>query len=158
MNRREWVALCAASAASGFQAATGIVQVQGLDHVSLSVTDGQKTIDFYRPIFGQDIYLRPNTKAEFRIGIGGTHYLAVNPRPDIPVGIIDHFSIGVKDPEERIRSILAREGIEFTESAACQKLNVFGYFTQYSLWVWYVSPIPGSASSGVRRKSESRQD
>ena len=42
--------------------------------------------------------------------------MAVNPRSDIPVGIIDHFSIGVKDPEERIRSILAREGIEFTEA------------------------------------------
>src|SRR6516162_2055258 len=61
--------------------ATAIFQVHGLDHVSLSVADGQRTIDFYRPIFGQEIYLRPNTKEEFRISLGGERYLAINPRP-----------------------------------------------------------------------------
>jgi catechol 2,3-dioxygenase-like lactoylglutathione lyase family enzyme len=94
---------------------TAIFQVHGLDHVSLSVADGQRTIDFYRPIFGQEIYLRPNTKEEFRISLGGERYLAINPRRDVQIGTIDHFSIGVKESTEQIRSILTREGIAFKD-------------------------------------------
>jgi catechol 2,3-dioxygenase-like lactoylglutathione lyase family enzyme len=37
--------------------------------------------------------------------------LAINPARDIQTGTIDHFSIGVKESTEEIRSILAREGI-----------------------------------------------
>jgi hypothetical protein len=48
-------------------AANGLFQLQGLDHVSLSVSDGQRTIDFYRPILGQEIYRRPDVSGEFRI-------------------------------------------------------------------------------------------
>ena len=55
---------------------TAIFQVHGLDHVSLSVADGQRTIDFYRPIFGQEIYLQPNGSG-FLISLGGTAYLTI---------------------------------------------------------------------------------
>jgi catechol 2,3-dioxygenase-like lactoylglutathione lyase family enzyme len=96
--------------------AATIFQVHGLDHVSLSVADGQRTIDFYRPIFGQEIYLRPNTKEEFRISLGGERYLAINPGRNVQIGTIDHFSIGVKESTEQIRSILTREGIAFTDA------------------------------------------
>jgi hypothetical protein len=90
---------------------TAIFQVHGLDHVSLSVADGQRTIDFYRPIFGQEIYLQPDGSG-FLISLGGTAYLTINTRRNIlPPGAVDHFSIGVKESREQVRSILAREGI-----------------------------------------------
>ena len=104
LNRREWVSLCSAALANAFQAPTALFQIHGLDHVALSVTDGQKTIDFYRPIFGQEIYLRPGAKADFRISQGGVSYLAINPTGDIAPGTIDHFSIGVKDSSDQIRT------------------------------------------------------
>ena len=46
--------------------ATAIFQFDRLDHVSLSVADGQRTIDFYRPIFGQEIYLQPDESGPTR--------------------------------------------------------------------------------------------
>src|ERR1700694_2394262 len=103
MRRRDFIAGFGAAAwpllASAQQPTpvTALFQLQGLDHVSLSVADGQRTIDFYRPIFGQEIYLRPNTAAEFRISLGDTPYLAVNPGRNIPPGTVDHFCIGVKE-------------------------------------------------------------
>ena len=95
---------------------TAIFQVHGLDHVSLSVADGQRTIDFYRPIFGQEIYLQPDGSG-FLISLGGTAYLVINTRRNIlPPGAVDHFSIGVKESREQVRSILVREGITFTDA------------------------------------------
>ena len=132
--------------------ATAIFQVHGLDHVSLSVADGQRTIDFYRPIFGHEIYLRPNTKEEFRISLGGERYLAINPRPNVQMGIIDHFSIGVKESTEQIRSILAREGIAFTPHFNTIQDKAFGHqivarrHTVLSTTFWAAGAVSRSAS------------
>jgi catechol 2,3-dioxygenase-like lactoylglutathione lyase family enzyme len=116
LTRREWLGLCAATSAYGFQSASPLFKVVGLDHVSLSVADGQRTVDFYRPILGQEIFLRPKTTAEFRIGIGGNQYMAINPGRDVPLGIVDHFSIGVKEPADEIRALLTKERMEFTDA------------------------------------------
>jgi catechol 2,3-dioxygenase-like lactoylglutathione lyase family enzyme len=95
---------------------TAIFQVHGLDHVSLSVADGQRTVDFYRPIFGEEIYPQPDGSG-FLISLAGTAYLVINTRRNIlPPGAVDHFAIGVKESREQVRSILAREGITFTNA------------------------------------------
>ena len=96
-------------------AATSLFQIREIDHVSVVVADGQKAIDFYRPIFGQEIYLRPNT-SDIRISVGGRQYIGINPRRNAP-GTIDHFCIGVSEPTAQIRSIMAREGIAFTDES-----------------------------------------
>ena len=123
MRRRDFLTICSvgvawplAGRAQQSAVARSVFQVQGLDHVSLSVADGQRTIDFYRPIFGQEIFLRPNTKAEFRISLGGESYLAINPGRSVQAGTVDHFSIGVTESPDQIRSILTREGLGFTDA------------------------------------------
>ena len=41
--------------------------------------------------------------------------MAINPGRNVKIGTIDHFSIGVKESTEQIRSILTRKRIAFTD-------------------------------------------
>lgn len=112
LNRRELLGLCAASVANALQRSpAGLLPVQGLDHVSLTVRDQQATVDFYRPILGQEIYLRTDTQSDFRISVGGVPYLAINRDPSIPSGTIDHFCIGIKGPIEPLQAAWQRAGL-----------------------------------------------
>jgi catechol 2,3-dioxygenase-like lactoylglutathione lyase family enzyme len=56
--------------------------------------------------------------------------LAINPRPNVQIGNIDHFSIGVKESTEQIRSILTREGIAFTDGLFVKDQD--GTFIQFN--------------------------
>ncbi len=80
-----------------------------IDHVSMQVTDLQRSVDFYQKTFGFTVVSEDKPLNIVRLGHGST---IVSFNLQKPTGIVDHFSIGVP---------------RFTKEAATR------YFTQRGL-------------------------
>jgi catechol 2,3-dioxygenase-like lactoylglutathione lyase family enzyme len=100
ISRRELVASLtaiiagAAGAASAQPAAPAMVaQARTLNHVSLAVTDVEKSAEFYMNLLGLKVVSRPGNGG-INLGLGGSFlglYKLANP------GTVNHFCIGVDD-------------------------------------------------------------
>jgi catechol 2,3-dioxygenase-like lactoylglutathione lyase family enzyme len=96
--------------ASGTASAAG-VEGKGIDHVSLTVLNPQRTAEFYKKIFAlsevrQDIA----ANGEVRLGRAGDRAL-IAIRPGNPASVIDHFALGVEPFEtEAVRRDLKDRG------------------------------------------------
>ena len=65
-----------------------------IDHVSIQVTNLQRSIDFYQKLFGFSVVSQDKDNEIVRLGITKT---LVSLHHKSPTGIVDHFAIGV-DP------------------------------------------------------------
>jgi catechol 2,3-dioxygenase-like lactoylglutathione lyase family enzyme len=95
LSRRELVKGLAMLAASGTAAAAqeGIdFKTADIDHVSIQVADMQRSIDFYQKMFGFTVVSKDEPHGIVRLGNTRT---LVSLNRESPVGIVDHFSIGV---------------------------------------------------------------
>ncbi len=63
-----------------------------IDHVSMQVADLQRSVDFYQKTFGFSVVSEDKPLGIVRLGNGRT---LVSFNRQSPIGIIDHFSIGV---------------------------------------------------------------
>lgn len=90
----------AAAQESGFKGAK-------IDHVSIQVTDLQRSIDFYQKLFGFSIVSQDKNNEIVRLGITKT---LVSLHHKSPTGIVDHFAIGVDhfDKESVTRDLKLR--------------------------------------------------
>jgi catechol 2,3-dioxygenase-like lactoylglutathione lyase family enzyme len=96
MSRRELVqrlSFLPAPAAANLSAQTRGFQGGFISHVSLSVSDLQRSADFYRNTFGLTV-LSEDKKQEI-VRLGKTRTL-VSLRRAAPVATVDHFAIGVE--------------------------------------------------------------
>lgn len=96
LTRRELIqGLAMLTAASGRAVAglqdSGIKGVK-IDHVSIQVTDLQRSIDFYRKLFGFSVVSEDKKNEIVRLGITKT---LVSLHHKSPAGLVDHFAIGV---------------------------------------------------------------
>ena len=91
MSRRELVqglALLAACSGTASAAAAGF-QGNSINHISLYVSNLQRSTDFYQRVFGRPVNKREgNNQLTF-----GKNFLVL--RPGNPPGKVDHFAIGV---------------------------------------------------------------
>ena len=99
LTRREVIrGLAMLTAASGTAAAAGLQEAgfkgAKIDHVSIQVTNLQRSIDFYQHMFGFSVVSEDKGNEIVRLGI--TKPL-VSLHHKSPTGIVDHFAIGV-DP------------------------------------------------------------
>src|SRR6267142_1517660 len=95
LSRRDLVQGLALLAASGTGAAAQAeidFKAATIDHVSLHVADPQRSIDFYRRMFGFSVV--SEDRAQGVIRLGNTRTL-VSINHGSPAGVIDHFAIGV---------------------------------------------------------------
>ena len=97
LSRRDLVQGLAMLAASGTAAAAAAQEnidfkAANIDHVSLHVGDLQRSIDFYRRMFGFSVVSEDRPQEIVRLG---NSKVLVSLNHGSPAGMIDHFAIGV---------------------------------------------------------------
>jgi catechol 2,3-dioxygenase-like lactoylglutathione lyase family enzyme len=96
LTRRELIQGLAMLAAASGTAVAGL-QDSGfkgvkIDHVSIQVTNLQRSIDFYQKLFGFSVVSEDKKNEIVRLGITKT---LVSLHHKSPTGLVDHFAIGV---------------------------------------------------------------
>ena len=113
LTRRELVAAITALFAAGSTelAAQNSPAIQGgtLNHVSLAVTDVERSAEFYQTMLGLDVVSRPGNGG-INLGLGSS-FLGLYNLPNS--GSVNHFCIGVDDYDAaRLSETLAETGVE----------------------------------------------
>ncbi len=113
LNRRDLVRGLAVLAASGTAAAAAAQEnidfkAANIDHVSLHVADLQRSVDFYRRMFGFSVVSEDRPQRIVRLG---NAKVLVSLNDGSPAGMIDHFAIGVpRLTAESARRYLTQRG------------------------------------------------
>jgi catechol 2,3-dioxygenase-like lactoylglutathione lyase family enzyme len=96
LTRRELIGaialLSGAGAAAPASAAT--LKSASINHVSVLVTDMQRSLDFYGRVFGLTLVNEDKANKIARLGANGKVLVSLRIEP--PPGVIDHFAIGVE--------------------------------------------------------------
>jgi glyoxylase I family protein len=81
-----------------------------IDHVSMQVADLQRSVDFYQKTFGFSVVSEDKPLGIIRLGNGRT---LVSFNRQSPVGIVDHFAIGVpRFTKEAATRYFAQRGLQ----------------------------------------------
>ena len=115
LSRRQLVQGLTVLAAAG-SAGTANAQVttpfvaNGIDHISIQVTDLERSIAFYQSIFGLSIL---NQDVDNEIVRMGRDRIIVSLHHKEPTGIVDHFAIAISDfDRDAVTKALADQGLE----------------------------------------------
>lgn len=113
LSRRELIqgltALAVAGHAGAAAAQNAGMIATGIDHVSVRVSDMQRSAEFYQSLFG----LTPLSEdKEHRILRLGRKRVIVSLRQDTPHGLIDHFGVAVENfSKEKAAQLLEQRGL-----------------------------------------------
>ena len=93
------------------QAAKPVIAVKGLNYFVLSVSDMQRSIDFYQGLFGMPIQARQGADVLLRIG-KGPQFLMLTPAGANPPRIVPRLGLTVENfNADRIVSMLEQHGV-----------------------------------------------
>jgi catechol 2,3-dioxygenase-like lactoylglutathione lyase family enzyme len=121
--------------AAGSQAGAASAQSRGfqggsISHVSLSVSDLQKSADFYQKVFGLAVLSQDKPNEIVRLGLKRT---LVSLRRASPKAVVDHFAIGVENfNRDAVTKDLLDRGVTPTQNvdAGFHVLDPDGYPVQ----------------------------
>lgn len=113
LSRRDLVAgltaIAAAGAAAPAAAQTAPFASTGIDHISIQVTNLDRSIAFYRDIFGLSVLNRDDANKIARMG---RTRIIVSLHEKPPTGIVDHFAIAIEGfNREQVTAALAAHGL-----------------------------------------------
>jgi catechol 2,3-dioxygenase-like lactoylglutathione lyase family enzyme len=114
LTRRELVAGVLALVVAGRPGpaaaqATQVAQARSLNHVSLAVSDVERSAEFYQSLLGLEVVSRPGNGG-INLGLRDG-FLGLYGLPD--VGHVNHFCLGVDDYDpNRIAAALGAQGID----------------------------------------------
>jgi catechol-2,3-dioxygenase len=101
--------LAAAGGAAPSQAQETPFKSARIDHISIQVTDLQRSIGFYRDIFGLSILDEDKENKIVRMGVTSV-IVSLHEKP--PTGIVDHFAIAIEGfDREAVTRTLAGHGL-----------------------------------------------
>ena len=119
LTRRELIrglAMLAASGTAATAAEDSGLKGAKIDHVSIQVTNLQRSIDFYQKLFGFAVVSEDKNNEIVRLGVNKT---LVSLHHKNPTGIVDHFAIGVEQfnkeavtRELKLRGVTPEENID----------------------------------------------
>jgi catechol 2,3-dioxygenase-like lactoylglutathione lyase family enzyme len=92
LTRRQLVQALAMVAVAGRTASAAGLRAGSINHVSVLVSDMQRSIDFYQRVFGLSVINEDKPNQIARLGAGK---VLVSLRHEPPPGLVDHFAIGV---------------------------------------------------------------
>src|SRR5206468_9371545 len=99
------------------QASNPQIRVRGINHVTLSVSDVKRSVDFYQGLFGMPVISRQGTTTNLQIG-AGPQFLGVSAAGSNPPRL-DHLALGVEDfSVERVSRVLMQHGVTRVDGAA----------------------------------------
>jgi len=99
----------ATGAASAAQAQDSGLKASKIDHISIQVRDLPRSIAFYQNIFGLSVVSEDKPNEIVRLGMGRS---LVSLHHKSPMGIVDHFAIGVeKFNKESVTQQLKQRGV-----------------------------------------------
>src|SRR5437773_664977 len=116
MNRRSFlVAISAPVAARAFgQVPRSSIRVREYNHVALSVSDSQRSMDFYQGLFSLAALNGDKGGGRLRLG-AGPHYLALTTSAQYGTRGIDYFAFGVEHFDAgQISDTLTKRGFRRT--------------------------------------------
>ena len=138
LSRREVVtalaALFSATTEGAAQTPTAPVAARTLNHVSISVTDIKRSVEFYQSLFGMRIISQQGTgNNPIAGGDGSVINLAPGAGPEFigiyqgkPVGDIGHFCLGVqKFDADRVLAALTSRGVKASIRTRGQSREIF---------------------------------
>jgi catechol 2,3-dioxygenase-like lactoylglutathione lyase family enzyme len=98
------------------QSAGQPIRVRGINHVTLSVSDVKRSVDFYQGLFGMPVISRQGMTANLQIG-AGPQFLGVS-SAGANAPSINHICLGVDDFNvDRITAALSQRGVTRTDAA-----------------------------------------
>jgi len=98
------------------QVAPSAIRVTGINHVTLSVLDVRRSVDFYQGLFGMPVVSRQGMTANLQIG-AGPQFLGVSSAGTNAPGI-NHICLGVENFNvDRLTAILTQHDIARTDEA-----------------------------------------
>jgi catechol 2,3-dioxygenase-like lactoylglutathione lyase family enzyme len=98
------------------QAINPPIRVRGINHVTLSVSDVKRSVDFYQGLFGMPVESRQGMTTNLQVG-AGPQFLGVSAAGSNPPNI-SHLCLGVDNFDvDRITSILVQRGITKSDAA-----------------------------------------
>lgn len=106
------------------QASEPPIRVRGINHVTLSVSDVKRSVDFYQGLFGMPVISRQGAGAtNLQIG-GGPQFLGISAAGSNPPNM-NHLCLGVDNFNvERIVGILAQRGITKSDAGGPMTVRV----------------------------------
>jgi catechol 2,3-dioxygenase-like lactoylglutathione lyase family enzyme len=92
------------------------IRVTGINHVTLSVSDVKRSVDFYQGLFGMPVVSRQGTTVNLRIG-AGPQFLGIS-AAGANAPAINHYCLGVEGfNADRVTASLSARGFKKSDAA-----------------------------------------
>ena len=106
--------VAAGSAAAADSPADTALVPKGIDHVSVLVSDLQRSVAFYQSLFGLSVLSEDKPHNIVRLG---RQHVIISLRTEAPQGTIDHFGVAVENfNKDAVAALLRRRGLEPQEN------------------------------------------